>query len=87
MIQLDLMSKWVVPGFLFSEGRVIAGSEICVWCERSANVGELVFVVQEKDRCHKFAMHPACLPPEVKVARKLALGHAQVEQYQAPQRE
>ncbi len=86
MVQIDVVYKWGVLDFMVTEGTIISGYDKCAWCKMPADVEEIVLAVQERGRTEKFVLHPKCLPPEVKAARKLALGIAQVEYNRAPQR-
>lgn len=82
MIQIDPVRYWGISNFSVSEGKIISGSASCVWCERAIIIGKFVLVVQEDGRADAFAMHLACMPPEVKAARRLALDLSRLAQDQ-----
>jgi hypothetical protein len=73
MIGIETLRKWSIPAFTVSEGKIVSGSDNCVWCEQVTNILEYVLVVQEDGRTDTSVMHLECLPPEVKAARKVAL--------------
>ncbi len=86
MIEIRTVKGWKFQVLNVTEGWIVSSYDICAWCDKVVGVGEFVLVVQEDGRVEKFAMHPKCLPPEVKAARAFALGLAQVQYNHSPQR-
>lgn len=86
MIQLNIVRLWGIPDFSITEGHITEGAAECVWCHKIAGVGEFVMIVQEDGHFATLAMHPKCLPFEIKAARNFVIGLAQVQENRAPQR-
>ncbi len=79
MIQIDAVRMWGIPEFTVTEGLISGGSLPCIWCEHQIEGWEFALIVKEDGHAEAFAMHLKCMPPEVKDARKFALGLAQVQ--------